>query len=175
MADNHPHIDKINEILEEISDKATFADGAMKQFLALKDEVEDQERTIKYLRKDNDQRGDEIEKLNTERKCLTNEVAMLKDQIHQMQERERELWGREAKITELEQAVNYERQRVEDHQNMVGLVFRNTEVKRSVLGTELHYNPGHPEGRDQYGNVIYEKPAGLEPHDAKKVETETKE
>ena len=175
MSDNN-HMEKIQQILLDLSGEAAFSGEAMKQFLELKDEVDSLQQRNDYLRKCNDQHTNEIEKMSTERKCLNNEVAMLKDQIAQMQERERELAGRETQIAILEARVNQAEQRVEDHQNMVGLIFRNTEIKRSTLGQELHYQPGNPEMRDQYGNIqTYHSEPGLVPTDVKKSETETQE
>ncbi len=47
--------------------------------------------------------------------------------------REKELAEREKNITKLELTAENEKKRVQDHINMVGLVFRNIEVRREVL------------------------------------------
>ena len=76
-------------------------------------------------------------------------------------EMEAAIINREQKMTELEVTAKNEKQRVEDHQNMFGLVFRNAVLRNSILGQELVAIPGTPDQIDQYGTRQYN--TGREP------------
>ncbi len=76
-------------------------------------------------------------------------------------EMEAAIINREQKMTELELTAKNEKQRVEDHQNMFGLVFRNAVLRNSILGQELVAIPGTPDQIDQYGTRQYN--TGREP------------
>lgn len=63
--------------------------------------------------------------------------------------REKGLAERESAAEVLQMTVKYERKRVEDHKEMVGLIFRNTVLKKQVMTpTEAG------RGLDQYNNPL---------------------
>jgi predicted RNase H-like nuclease (RuvC/YqgF family) len=147
-------MEKIQQILLDLSGEAAFSGEAMKQFLELKGEVDSQEGTIRFLRSEREKGKDKIGDLNSK---ITTLEAVLGEKHHEIEgwhTRESELQDREGQITKLEMTAAYEEKRREDHQEMVGLIFRNTELRTKVLGQELSLVPGDVEIRDQYGNIV---------------------
>lgn len=174
--ENHQHIDAINSIIEKITDEATFADGAMRQFLALKDEVESQESTIKYLRRNNEEDKDKIGDLNSKISSLEGEVEALQTERDSFHQRMSELHDREMQCTANEIRMECANARVVDHQSMVGLIFRNTELRKRSFGEEMNYQPGCVEIRDEFGNIKqYAEQAGHVPVPVKKEQIESEE
>ncbi len=76
-------------------------------------------------------------------------------------EMEAAIINREQEMTKLEVRTECAEKRVEDHQNMVGLIFRNSVIRSSVLGQELVAIPGTPDLVDQYG--VRQYGSGREP------------
>lgn len=176
MADEVNHIEKINDIIRAVTEEATFSSGAMKQFIALKDEVEEQERTIKYLRQSNKDKDLALTEAERAGKILMSDKNGLAEELAHYHERESQLQDREMQCSVNEVRMECESQRVVDHQNMVGLIFRNTELRKTSFGQELTHQPGSPEMKDQYGNIQqYHTPAGFEATPVKKDEVEKQE
>lgn len=175
MSDEN-HMEKIQSILLELSGEAAFSGEAMKQFLELKDEVDSQESTINYLRRNNEEAKDKIGDLNSK---ITEQQGIIESLHHEVEgwrTREGELKDRENQMTKLEVTLECESQRVADHQEMVGLIFRNSILRKVSHGQELTHQPGSPEMKDQYGNIQqYHTPAGFEATPVKKDETESEE
>lgn len=147
MTDEKNHMERINEIIEEVGRSNAFSAEAMQQFVELQTECSSLESTNKYLR---DKRTEAEEKLAKEKKShekTRNTVGDLNSQITAFHERNVELAAREAKITELELRSEYNQTRVTDHKEMVSLIFRNTVLKKTVA-TAL---PGL-RADDGYGN-----------------------
>jgi len=176
MADDTSHMEKIQEILLGLSGEAAFSGEAMKQFLELKDEVDSQESTIKYLRRERESDKDKIGDLNSK---ITEQQAIIESLHHEVEgwrTRENEFKDREDNCLKNELAAFYSEKRVEDHQQMVGLIFRNSILRKTSHGQELTHQPGSPEMKDQYGNIQqYHTPAGFEATPVKKDEVESEE
>jgi len=167
---------KISEIIKDLSTEASFSAEAMRQFMELRDECSSQESTIRYLRKHNTEKDEEIAKHKVEIRGLEGQVESMEHERDGWRKREGELIDREKQITKMEVTMACDRQRVEDHQNMVGLVFRNTELRTKFVGQEMHHSPGCIEIKDEYGNIKqYAEAAGYVGVPVEKVETETKE
>lgn len=170
------NMEKINDLIRDISKGAAFSADAMAQFVDLQSEVDSQESTIKYLRGENKKRDEDVKARDGHIASLEGDKAELQAELAGWKTRQGELLDREQQITRLEMTAAYEEKRREDHQVMVGLVFRNVEVRKSVLGTELSHQPGHPEIKDEYGNIRqYHEDAGFVGTPVKKDEIETKE
>lgn len=170
------NMDKINELIRDISRGAAFSSDAMAQFVELQSEVDSQEGTIKYLRREREADKDKIGDLTSQIKMIE---AVLEEKHHEVEgwrTRENEFKDREDNCLRNELAAQYSEKRVEDHQNMVGLIFRNTELRKKSFGQEQHYHPGCVEIKDEYGNIKqYAEQAGFTPVPVEKGETETKE
>jgi len=176
MADNDNHMEKISKIILDLSGEAAFSGEAMKQFLHLKDEVASLESTNEWLRKGKKDLEEELKAIERNYDAAATTIADLKSDLAHYHTRESELQDRESQAEVLQMSLAYEQKRVEDHQNMVGLVFRNSIMRKSTLGTEHHFNPGNPEMRDQYGNIqSYHAAPGMESVPVKTDETETEE
>lgn len=148
------HLEKIGEIIKTLSAESSFSADAMRQFMELKDEVDSQERTITYLRGELKERDTEITGMKAEIAARDAHIAELTDEIVGWTTKSNELEARELEATKLEMTAHFSNLRVEDHQTMVGLIFRNTELRERVLGQELSLVPGEVEIRDQYGNIV---------------------
>lgn len=154
MSEEENHLEKIGEIIKALSTESSFSADAMRQFMELKDEVDSQERTITYLRGELKERDTQITALKSEIDGRDGHISELTEEIVGWVTRSNELDAREEKIMRLELVAELSKQRVEDHQTMVGLIFRNTELRERVLGHELSLVPGEVEIRDQYGNIV---------------------
>lgn len=97
---------------------------------ALKGKVNELDRALVNTRAERDD-------WNTQFMAASQELGLYK-------KREGELVEREKKITELELTAKYQEQRAKDHVHMVGLIFRNSVLKKGVM------TPGHS-SFDQYG------------------------
>ena len=135
--------DKVQEELERVIQKAaidgTLSERAVKQFTetleansALKAQVSADARQLTELKK--------------EREALAIKSNALGEELKAYQAREKELQDRESQAEVLSMSLKYEQKRVEDHKNMVSLVFRNSLLKKQVM------TPGHAGHVDQYGN-----------------------
>jgi len=147
-------MEKIEQIIRDLSTDASFSGEAMRQFLDLKTEVDSQESTIKYLRRQNVEKDELATKQSRAIKAVEVALEERNHEIEGWRKRESELVDREQQRTKQEVQLQYESKRVEDHQTMVGLIFRNTELRTRVLGQELSLVPGEVEIKDQYGNII---------------------
>jgi len=170
------HMGKISQIIKDLSADQSFTGEAMRQFLELKDEVDSQESVIRYLRRHNKEKDEELKKLTTEIRGLEGHVESMETERDGWRARESELLDREGQMTRIEVTLACETKRVEDHQTMVGLIFRNELLRKITLGSELSHQPGHPEVKDEYGSIRqHHQDAGFESTPVKKDELETKE
>ena len=121
------------------------------------------------------EKQEQFRQADTERTDLRKALTAEQDRNATMEEREVKCAELEKNDEILQLTVKYEKKRVEDHQNMVGMIFRNSVLRRSVLGQELVAIPGTPDTIDQYGNRQYG--TGREPDvtgvDVRKTEEET--
>lgn len=134
MADDRTHMDKISEIIGELSKDAAFSADAMAQFVELKAECDSQASTIRYLRNDNKSKQEEIDGLKESCKEKDAEISRLSLIEGGWIQREIELEDREGQQVELRTRLELQEQRVADHQHMFGMVFRNIEIRRSTMG-----------------------------------------
>lgn len=170
------HIEKIGQIIQDLSADASFTGEAMRQFLELKTEVDSQESTIKYLRREWAESKEAVKARDGHIKNLEQTIDTQGHEIEGWRARENEFKDREDNCLKSELAAFYSEKRVEDHQHMVGLIFRNSEIRKTTLGTELSHQPGHSELKDEYGNIRqYHEDAGFVGTPVKKDEIETKE
>ncbi len=121
--------------------------GVLEECAELKEKNESQAKQLSSVR-------DDLGKANT--RCDNMQKQIL---IHA--EREGNLENREREMTRLELKAKYMEMRVEDHQNMVGLIFRNSVLRKTALGQELVAIPGTPDLVDQYG--VRQYGSGREP------------
>jgi hypothetical protein len=155
MADEANHMDKIQQILMDLSGEAAFSGEAMKQFLELKGEVDSQDSTINYLRRELEKGRDMIGDLNSKNAELQKMNTGQAEELDYQHKREGELQDREMQCSVNEVRMECANSRVEDHQSMVGLIFRNTEIRKRVIGQEIVAIPGTPDEIDQFGNRNY--------------------
>ncbi len=167
---------KIGQIIKDFSTESSFTAEAMKQFMELKAMVGEYEVQIKELHRDLERDKDKIGDLNSKIKTLEGVLGERDHEVEGWRARESELLEREVEMTRIEVTLACEKQRVEDHQSMVGLIFRNSEIRKVTLGQELSHQPGSPEMKNEYGTIIqYHVPAGFEATPVKKDESETTE
>lgn len=167
-------MDKINELILDISKGSSFSSSAMAQFVELQSQVDTQESTLRYLRDERKKQDDRVKDLNSKITKLEADLGDLKHERTGWRARESELQDRESQAEVLSMTVKYEQKRVEDHQNMVGMIFRNTELRKTAIGQEMQYQPGCVEIRDEYGNVKqYAEQAGFVGVPVQRDEVET--
>lgn len=148
------YIQEIQNAIEKAAIDGALTKDAVAQFHSLVEHNDAlQSQAIDFDKKFRRQDG--------EIKELTTELAMSQGLNKIAAEMEAAIINREQKMTELELTAKNERQRVEDHQNMFGLVFRNAVLRNTILGQELVAIPGTPDSVDQYGTRQYN--TGREP------------
>jgi len=170
------NIETINELIRDISRGAAFSADAMAQFVELQSEVDSLENTNKFLREKADEQRDEIKKLERDLEKSRDKVGDLNSEMEGFRTRISELEDREKQCAINEVRMECANVRVDDHQNMVGLIFRNTELRKKFTGQEMHHSPGCIEIRDEYGNIKqYAEQSGFVGVPIEKTETETEE
>ncbi len=148
------YIEEIQNAIEKAAIDGTLTRDAIGQFNQLIEHNEAlQSQAIDFDKKFRRQDG--------EIKELTTELSMSQGLNKIAAEMEAAIINREQKMTELELTAKNEKQRVADHQNMFGLIFRNAVLRNTVLGQELVSIPGTPDSVDQYGTRQYN--TGREP------------
>ncbi len=171
-----PMANKIDQIIKEFGQDTTFSSTAMQQFLELKTACDQYEANQRDLLKDQERDKDKIGDLNSKIRTLEAVLGERDHEIAGWMAREHEFKDREDACLKNELAAFYSEKRVEDHQSMVGLIFRNTELRKKSFGEEMHYQPGCIEIKDEYGNIKqYAENAGHVPVPVKKEETSTEE
>lgn len=167
---------KISQIIKDLSTESSFSAEAMRQFMELREEVQSQESTISYLRRHNKEKDEEIKNIEATLEHTRDAVGDLTSELEAWRSRGNELQDREEQCLRLELTAEFNEKRVEDHQSMVGLIFRNTELRKRSFGEEMHYQPGCVEIRDEFGNIKqYAEQAGHVPVPVKKEQIENEE
>lgn len=133
MSEGDNHIEKINDIIRQVTEEATFSAGAMKQFLALKDEVDSQESTLRYLRGNNKEKDEQVRELQRDLEKTRDLVGDLNSQLAEWEKRKAEVEDREGQATELRVRLEMNEQRVKDHQLMFSTVFKGYHMRRQVV------------------------------------------
>jgi len=101
---------------------------------------------------------EECERVSKERNQANKMFQETHERLAEYLNREEELAERESAAEVLQMTVKYEQKRVEDHKEMVGLIFRNTMLKKQVMtplepGQANKYNSCPPSGFAQMDEV----------------------
>lgn len=148
------YIQEIQNAIEKAAIDGALTKDAVAQFHSLVEHNDAlQSQAIDFDKKFRRQDG--------EIKELTTNLSMSQGLNKIAAEMEANIINREQKMTELELTAKHQAERVVDHQNMVGLIFRNSVIRSSMLGQELVAIPGTPDTVDQYGVRQYN--TGREP------------
>lgn len=147
-------IQEIQNTIEKAAIDGALTKDAVKQFNGLIEETE--ELTREYQRQTK-----VCERLEDQVKGLTTELSMAHGLNKIAAEMEAHIIEREQHMTKLELEAKHQADRVADHQNMFGLVFRNAVLRNTILGQEIVAIPGTPDSVDQYGVRQYN--TGREP------------
>lgn len=148
------YIQEIQNTIEKAAIDGALTKDAVKQFNGL---IEDSEALMEKAVK----LEQTLMKRDKDVQELTSKLTMSQGLNKIAAQMEAAIIDRERKMTELELTAKHEAKRVEDHQNMFGLVFRNAVIRSSVLGQELVAIPGTPDTVDQYG--VRQYGSGREP------------
>lgn len=146
--------DRLNAIIQDASLEGTLSKRAIDQFQTLLEENTE-------LKEKNESQRKQLSSLRDDLGVLNNRSEVMRNELESYQARESELVDRERQQEVLEMSVKYEQKRVDDHKNMVALVFRNTVLKSNVV------LPGRDGFVDQYGTTQYGESSATQP-----VETE---
>jgi len=136
---------ELDRLIQKAALDGALTQDAVAQFHAVFTKCDAQTDKIKEL-------GESIVSIRKEADDLASQLSISQGLNKIAAEMEASIINREQKMTELELTAKNEKQRVEDHQNMFGLVFRNAVLRNSVLGQELVAIPGTPDAIDEYGN-----------------------
>lgn len=138
------YIQEIQNAIEKAAIDGALTQDAVAQFHGLIGECDE-------LREKNESQQKQLSSVRDDLGKATRELDMARGLNKIAAEMEANIINREQKMTELELTAKHEAKRVEDHQNMFGLVFRNAVIRNTVLGQELVAIPGTPDVVDQYG------------------------
>ena len=141
---------ELSKAIQKAAIDGTLSESAARQF---EDTLVENRTLTEQLAKSEDQR-DKGEKELRERvlRCDKAETC-----LQEWMGREQDLLSRESQAEVLSMSVEYEKKRVEDHKTMVGLVFRNTLLKKQVMSR----NDSHTEATGACHNS-YETKENLE-------------
>ena len=92
------------------------------------------------IKKDLEKQNKDLSNMQKERDALSASFAQISTKLSDYQTRERELEEREQENLKLQLEAKHQGERVEDHKEMVKLVFRNLEVRRSVFPVQPSQN-----------------------------------
>jgi len=134
-------IDQLNTLFKTIQMENTLSPAAVVDYNKAIEQVSNLSEELEQARKNSSELGKTLNESIREYKELEDEVAQCKL-------RETNLQKREAEITKLELTSEYEQRRVQDHKDMFGIVFRNTEVRKKVLDIEDRSDV------DEHGNWV---------------------
>lgn len=117
----------ITEAIDKIIEEETFSASAVEGIKALRDKAADLEFEVKDL-------SDRLTAETKNSSAVETELSAFKGQQSVVAARESAVKEREEKITELEKGQAVSAARAETYKECVGLIFRNTEFKRSMFG-----------------------------------------
>lgn len=103
-------------------------------------------KSVNKIRENLENENAQLKKLNNEFAKDINTLAVREAGVAA---REKAVLDRENRQSLIEMEAKHNYQRVEDHKEMVRLVFRNTEVRESILHTKSEF--GNKSGKDQNG------------------------
>lgn len=141
--------EQMENLFQALNSEAQLSTKAVSQFNQAIERVESQETVIKQL-------GDKIDILSREANLARNRETALDQKVSELTTNLDECWRREQNLIKrenhqclIEMKADHHAQRVDDHQEMFRVVFKNTEVKRSVHTFSSERNT------DGYGNTLY--------------------
>ena len=115
----------------------------LREYLERIPELEKENTHLHHMLKSKQENLDEIRKVNEH---LADTLQTNERKHQELEEREAALVEREIKHKLLVAKADHEKQRVEDHQKMVELIFRNTQVRESWTGSKPTFIPHHTDG-----------------------------
>jgi seryl-tRNA synthetase len=102
---------------------------------------------------------DQLKESEAKRNDQDSKLNVLRNKVQEYNNRETELCDREDKMTQIELEAQYERERVQDHKDMMALIFRNIETRRNVFTPYEHT----PHMENQFGTIHqYGQPSGVD-------------
>jgi len=120
------YLKEIEVAIQKAAIDGALSEAAVEQFHSVIQKCDDLTDKCVKLERTNEDLKKSRDELNT---SFNQTSSTLSD----YQTRERELVERETKNLELKLKAEHESKRVEDHKDMVKLVFRNLEVRRNVF------------------------------------------
>jgi len=135
---------KMNEVLKDVVQDAALTTEMLENIRQLIADNETMEKLNKSLNDDNN-------KLSMDLKSATDRARVLVTQNYVFMDREEQLQKRELKADLIDMYAEHQKQRVEDHKEMVALIFRNTRHMESVSRNDSGVIPHHI---DQYNNSL---------------------
>ena len=131
---------RITDLVVESMNQKTFQPEILARISDMAKEYEATERELEVTNK-------ELAELRVDHNNSHKELVDLRGEHSNLRAGQADLAEREKKMDILELSVQYEQKRVQDHINMVGLVFRNTTLRRGMTGQA-------PQPGDQYGGTV---------------------
>jgi malate synthase len=131
---------QLDKMIQKAALDGALTEDAVEQFHELVKANESQRKQLSSLRDEMVQKERVLELVQQER----NDARTARDALL---EKEAKMDEALAQDELLQMTVRYEQKRVDDHKSMVGLIFRNTVLKKQAV------TPGHAGHVDQYGNV----------------------
>jgi predicted RNase H-like nuclease (RuvC/YqgF family) len=130
--------DQISKLINEQSASGVLTPSVLKQMNEISEDsikISEQNRALR----------EELDKAKAEIKNVNKAYDLMSEDFKKLKDREQSLLDREKEITKLELRAEYEAIRVADHASMFSIVFRNTEIRRTVLGSAVaHDGSGYP-------------------------------
>ena len=129
---------ELEKVIQKAAIDQTLTPKAVEHFQEQIRQAGDLKKEVERLEKRKTEQAQEIERVVTKNREY-------KDELDAYKAREASLVERENKARELELKAEYQGTRVQDHKDMMGIIFRNTEVRRNI------YENRQEVYTDQYG------------------------
>jgi len=122
--------EQLNEELGKLIQKAaidgTLSKSAVEQFTAVLEDNRHLAERVNRLDFESKKKGVELTQ-------KTARLSHAEERLKEVDDREKAVAERESEAEVLAMSLKYEQKRVEDHKSMVGLIFRNTVLKKQVM------------------------------------------
>lgn len=119
---------RLNELMRQASNEATLSPDALSELYIIAEESTTLLQEIQT-------RVTNAEELQIEVNNLNGKLSEALLDLMGVADRELKVAAREIKQDVLENSIKFEQLRVQDHKDMVGLIFRNTEIRRERFGS----------------------------------------
>lgn len=122
----NPLTETLDKVIKQAALDGTFTNESVGQFHQLVEDYDLLKKKAVALER-------ELKQTKRDKEQLESKARHLEKECETWAAREQDVLDREKKADVLDNSLVYEKLRVTDHQNMVGMIFRNSVLRREVM------------------------------------------